>query len=107
MSGPSATSVTRPSEASSFAARILCVLGDGLDAGRREVDAVEPGLAVGIGCHDERAREGSLRPGGHANVRPARELEDAERIRRRLVERLVSGHRSHAENVELGASERE
>ena len=86
---------------------VLCVLGDGFGARRREVDAVEPGLAVGIGCDDELADEGSVRAGGDWNIRPARELEDAECVRRRLVERLVSGHRGHAEDVELRAAERE
>ena len=46
---------------------------------------------------------GPVRAGGDWNIRPARELEDAERVRRRLVERLVSGHRGHAEDVELRA----
>jgi hypothetical protein len=58
---------------------------------------------VGIGRHDKRTCEGPVRTCGDRDVRPAREFEDAERVGRRLVERLVSGYRGHAEDVELGA----
>ena len=50
---------------------------------------------------------GLAAPGGYRDVRAAGELEDPERVRRRLVERLVPVHRGDAEELQLGAGERE
>ena len=52
---------------------VLRVPGDGLGARRREVDAVEPGLAVGVGCDDELARREARprRRRRRISVRPA------------------------------------
>ncbi len=108
VSGPSATSVTGRSEAAELLRQeVLRVLGDGLGARRRKVDAVEPGLSVRVRRDDELAGEGAVRAGGDADVRSARELEHAERVRRRLVERLVPRDRRHAEDVELRAPQGE
>ena len=80
---------------------------DGRHARGRKVDAVEPGLSVRVRRDDELAREGAVRAGGDADVRSARELEHAERVRRRLDESLVPRDRRHAEDVELRAAQGE
>src|SRR4029450_3901019 len=82
------------------------MFGRRLGARGWEVDAVEPGLAVGVGRDDEVPGERPFGSGGNANVRPPGELQHAERIRRRLVDGLVAGDCRHGEHVELGAPKR-
>ena len=67
---------------------------------------VEPALTVHVCCHDELARERALRAGSDGHVGAFDELEDAERIRRRLLERLIAVRRRDAEEIELRARER-
>ena len=82
-----------------------CVDRRALRLGERR--AVEAGLAVDVGGDEELARERAVGAGRHRHVAAADELEHAERVRRRLLERLVAGDRRDAEEVELRAGERE
>jgi len=45
------------------------------------------------------------RAGGDRDLRPARELEQLERVQGRLLERLVPGDRRDPEELDLGARE--
>ena len=47
-------------------------------------------------------RENPLRPRRNGDLRSSRELEHSEGVRRRLLERLVSGDGGDAEDLELG-----
>jgi hypothetical protein len=73
----------------------------------RQGRPVEPGLAVGVRRDDEFADERPLRAGSDPDVGAAGELEHAQRVRRRLVHRLVARHRRHAEDLELGTRQGE
>ena len=56
----------------------------------------------------ERSRtSGRSAPAATGDVSPADELEHADRVRGRLLERLVAGDRRHAEQLDLRARERE
>ena len=68
---------------------------------------VEPGLAMDVGGDEELAGERPVGAGCDVHVPTADELEDAQGVRRRLLERLVPGDRRDAQEVELRARERE
>ena len=75
--------------------------------GRRQVGAVQPRLAVHGGREPRGADERPVRPGRNRNVAAAGQLQHAQRVGGRLVERLVARHRGDAEQLDLGAGERE
>src|SRR5947199_333273 len=56
---------------------------------------------VRVGRRAEVAPQGCPSPGGDRDVAAAGDLERDERIPRRLVERLVAGHRGHAQQLDL------
>ena len=93
VSGPVGISVTGRSAASQ-------VLGQEVDGvrpdrrahGRRQVRAVEPALAVHVRRDARLADQRAIRPGGDTDIPAARELEHPQRVRRRLLERLVAVH---------------
>ena len=68
---------------------------------------VEPALAVHVRRDDELARERTLGAGGDRDVGALHELEDAQRVRGGLLERLVAVGRRDAEELELRAREGE
>ena len=83
------------------------MLRDRLLLRRREIGAVETRLAVDVRGDELFAHERPVRACGDRDVAVAGELEHADRIRGRLVERLVAGHRRDAEKLHLGRGERE
>ena len=83
------------------------VLGDGRPGGRREVGPVEPGLPVHVLCHLRVADQRAVGTGGDRNVAAAGELEHAQRVGGRLVERLVAVDGGDPEQLELRARERQ
>ena len=107
VSGPVATSV-------GFSARTEA-LGEVLDRvhrlggarGRGQVGAVEPRLAVDVRCDVARAHERRVCARVHRHVAPPRQLEHAQGVRGRLVERLVARHGRHADELDLRRGERE
>ena len=80
---------------------------DRLDVGGGQRRPVEPALAVDVRGDGELALERPVGAHGDRDVRPADEREHPQRVLRRLVERLVPVHGRDAEQVELGARERE
>ena len=72
-----------------------------------EIGAVQAGLAVRVGRDDELAHERPVGAGRDGEVGSSGELEHAEGIGGDLVERLVPGDGRDAEDLELGAGERE
>ena len=83
------------------------VLRDRLALRLRERRPVEPGLAVNVVGDEELPGERPVGARGDGHVAPAHELEHAERVRGRLLERLVAGDGRDAEELELRAGERE
>ena len=83
------------------------VLRDRLALRRRQIGAVEARLAVDVRGDELLAHERPVRPCGNRDVSASGELEHADRIRGRLVERLVAGDRRDAEELDLGRGERE
>ena len=83
------------------------VLGRRLGLRRRQVGAVEARLAVHVGGHARLAHERPAGAGGDRDLAAAGELEHADRVGGRLLERLVAGDRRDAPQLELGAAERE
>ena len=83
------------------------VLLDRLGGARRQLGAVEAALAVDVGGDVELAHERPLGAGGDRHVGAADEREHPERVVRRLVERLVAVRRRDADELDLGARERE
>ena len=80
---------------------------DRLGARLRQRRAVEAALAVHVRGDDELALERPVGTRGDRHIRAASELEHAQRVRGRLLERLVPVGRRHAEELELRARERE
>ena len=74
---------------------------------RRQVGAVEPGLTVDVRGDERLADERPVGARRDRDVVAADEVEDADRVRGRLLERLVAGDGRHAEELHLGARERE
>jgi hypothetical protein len=60
-------------------------------------------LGGGVPFADQR----TLGAGGHRNVAASHVIEHANRVRGRLLERLIARHGRHAEQLELGTTERE
>ena len=83
------------------------MLTEWCSAGRRKRGAVEAAVAVDVGRHRELPYERPVGSGGNGTVGPAREVEDAKGVRRRLRQGLVPVHGGDTEQVELGARERE
>jgi hypothetical protein len=69
------------------------MLADGLHRGLAEARPVEAGLAVHIGGDLQRPDQRAGAPGGHRYVVDAGEGAHAQRVQRRLLERLVPGDR--------------
>ena len=74
---------------------------------RRQLRAVEPGFAVDVRCDVARPDEGPVGAHVHRDVGAADELEEAERVVRRLVDSLVAADGRHADEVDLRRRERE
>ncbi len=79
--------------------RVLGLRGAG---GGREIGAVEPGLAVHVGRHVPGTQERRVRPGKDRDVAAARQLQHPQRVRRRLVERLIARDGGHSDELDLG-----
>ena len=108
VNGPVGTSVTgRAAAATAPAIHSTASRETGSTFGGGQRRPVEPALAVDVCRDDELALQRLRRSGGDGHVRAARELQDAQRVRRGLLERLVAVGRRHAEQVELGACQRE
>ncbi len=71
----------------------------------RQVGAVQTGLAVHVSGDVALANERCVRSGVDRDVAATGELEHAQRVVRRLVERLVAGDGRHADELELGRRE--
>ena len=69
---------------------------------RRQVGAVHPGLAVDVRGDEALAHERPVGAGGHRDVAAADELEHAQRVRRRLLQRLVAGDCRDADELDSG-----
>ena len=69
---------------------------------RREIGAVETGLAVDVRRDELFADKRPIRARSHWDVAVPGELEHADRVRGRLVERLVAGDRRDAQDLHLG-----
>ena len=108
VSGPRATSVTGWSEAAAFSARksFACPATRAVLGGGRSTPS-SPVSPCASAATTSSPASGPVRAGGDADVRSARELEHAERVRGRLVECLVPRDRRHAEDVELRAAQGE
>ena len=76
-------------------------------ARRRQRRPVEAALAVDVRGDGELPYERPVGTGRHRHVGAADELEHADRVRRRLLERLVAVCRRHAEQLQLRAGERQ
>jgi hypothetical protein len=76
------------------------VLGDGLGARGREVGAVQPGLAVGLGDGVHGGDEGGGAAHGDGHV-DAAQGEDGERVVGHALQRVVAVHGGEAEQVEM------
>ena len=74
---------------------------------RRQIRSVETRLAVDVRRNELLAHERTVRTRCDGNVATSRELEHADGIRSRLVERLVAGDRRDAEDLHLGRGERQ
>ena len=74
--------------------------------GCRQLGPVQTALAVHVRGDMEVAHERAVRAGRHGDVAPPHELEDAQGVVGRLVERLVAVHRRDAEQLHLRARER-
>ena len=92
---------------SAWAIQSIACVGSGSRACRRQIGAVEPGLAVHVGRDVALADQRPRRAGGDRDVGAADVVEDADRVRGGLLERLVAGHGGHAEQIDLGAGERQ
>ena len=103
VSGPVGTSVILPSRRADLVGQVVDrVLLLGRARGRRQVGAVEPGLAVHVRRDVALAQERLVGAGVDRDVGAARELEHAQRVGGRLVERLVARDGRHADELELG-----
>ena len=108
VSGPVGTSVSLPSRRADLVGEeVDRMLGPRGAARRRQVGAVEAGLAVHVRRDVALAHERPVGARVDRDVAAARELEHAQRVRRRLVERLVAGDGRDADELELGRGERE
>ena len=83
------------------------VLVDRPGRGRREVRRTDAAVAVGILRGDEALHQRPVGAGRDRHVGPAGELEHAQGILCRPLERLVAGDRRDAAEVELGARDRQ
>src|SRR5438105_1544695 len=83
------------------------VLGDRTAARRRQVRAVETRLAVHVRGDEQLADERPIGARCDRHVVAPHELERADRVRSRLLERLVARHGRDAEELDLGARQRE
>ena len=83
------------------------VLRDRRALRRRQVRPIEAGLAVNVGGHERIADQRSVGPGCDRNLVASDEVEDADRVRGRLLERLVARDRGDAEQLELRGGDRE
>ena len=83
------------------------VLAERIVPGRRQRRTVEAAVAVDVRRDRQLPFERAVGAGSDRDVGAAGEIEHAQRIRRRLLERLVAVDRGDAENLELGARERE
>ena len=72
---------------------------------RRQIGTVETRLAVDVRGDELLAYERPVRACGDGDISSSRELEHAERIRRRLVERLIAGDARDAEQLHLRRGE--
>ena len=108
VSGPVGTSVTAPSRARIASAMKLTACS----AARRPRGGGSSGPSSPLSpwtcaATDGGAHERPLGAGRDRHVAATGELEHAQRVRRRLVERLVAGDGRDAEQLELGRGERE
>jgi hypothetical protein len=78
------------------------VRSDGLALRWRQIGPVEARLAVHVRGDELVADERTIRAGCDRNLPVSGELEHADRVRRRLVECLVSRDGRHAEHLDLG-----
>jgi hypothetical protein len=69
---------------------------------RREIGAVETRLAVDVRGNELFADKWPIRARSHWNVAVPGELEHADGVCSRLVERLIAGHRRDAQDLHLG-----
>ena len=91
VSGPVGTSVTgRGCAESVLAIQSIACSGSRLAGGWRQVGAVEAALAVDIRGDVTLSHERTLRAGGHGYVVAAKMVEHADRVRGRLLDRLVA-----------------
>ena len=108
VSGPVGTSVTLPLRRADLVGQVV----DGvllLDRARRrrQVGAVEAGLAVHVRRDVALAHERLVGARVDRDVGAAGELEHAQCVGGRLVERLVAGDGRHADELELGRGDGE
>ena len=83
------------------------VLVDGVHGRRRQLGPVEAALAVDVRRDRAAAHERPVGARGDRNIAATGELEHLERVRGRLLERLVAGDRRDADELELRRGERE
>ena len=103
MSGPTGTSVTGRSAAARRSTRksTACWSSGAPCAGGRSGPSRPLSPCTSAATRASRT-SGRSAPGGDRDVGAADELEDADRVRGRLGERLVAGDGRHAEQLELG-----
>ncbi len=83
------------------------VLAERLVPRRRQRRAVEAAVAVDVRCDHQLPLERTIRAGRDRDVGATDEVEHAQRIRRRLLERLVAVDGGDPEQLDLRARERE
>jgi hypothetical protein len=83
------------------------MLVDGPSLGERQVRPVEARVSVNVGRDKRRADERAVGACRNLDVVSADELEDAERIGGRLLQRLVAGDCRHPAHLQLRARKRQ
>lgn len=74
---------------------------------RRQIGAVEAGLAVHVLRRHQVARQRPVRAGEDPHVRPPGQFADLARVQRGQVERNIAGDAGDAENLQLRRGERQ
>ena len=108
VNGPVGTTVTADGCASSvFAIQSIAWACSGGRDGRRQVGAVEPGLAVDLRGDATFPDERPVGAGRDGDRIATDVIEDADGVCRCLLERLIAGDGGDTEQIQLGAGERE
>ena len=102
VSGPTGTRTTPSFSSTVFAMKSIACPSAGFVVGAGRSGPVEPALAVHVRGGPLLADERAVAADVDRDVRAVDELEDLERVRRRLLERLIPRDGGDAEHLDLG-----